>query len=94
VPTLLQLGATAGAVLAILAALRVAWRAWRRVDDFLSDWTGEPQRPGVPERPGVMVRLDRIETRLYKVEQQVYPNHGSSLHDKVTKIAEAVVDES
>jgi len=33
----------------------------RQVREFLEDWRGEPDRPGVPGRRGVMERLERIE---------------------------------
>ena len=29
--------------------------------DFLSDWKGEPERPGVPARPGVPERLATLD---------------------------------
>lgn len=56
-----------GAVLIIAAliyAVRKILKALRPVRDFLDDWNGEPNRPGVHSRPGVMARLDRIEQHL------------------------------
>lgn len=58
----------------------------RRVDDFLGDWNGEPDRPGVPGHPGVMARLDGIERRVTAVEKQLHPNGGSTLADAVQRI--------
>jgi hypothetical protein len=46
------------------AAWRVALglvRTGRRVDDFMDDWAGKPERPGVPATPGLMERVGRIE---------------------------------
>lgn len=68
------------------------------------DWEGEPARDGVPERPGVMKRLQNLDARLTVVEErttetaehsaataeQMRPNGGSSVYDKVTKVAEVV----
>ena len=38
-----------------------AWPIYRRVEQFLADWTGEPERPGFPARPGVPKRLEDVE---------------------------------
>lgn len=61
-------------------------RTLRKVNDFLDDWRGEPARPGVKARPGVMQRIEAIEA-------QLRPNGGSTVYDKVTKIAKAVDDQ-
>lgn len=67
-------------------------RAWF---NFLTDWRGEPERPGVERRPGVLerledltLRLDVVGERLERVEESAAvaafnsaPNHGSSAHD-------------
>lgn len=90
---IVQLGAVAGALLAlaglaVLVGRVVRWmlRTLRKISDFLDDWRGEPPRPGYPGRPGVPERLARIEA-------QLWPNGGSSLHDKVNQIRQQVVDE-
>jgi hypothetical protein len=90
---IVQLGAVAGALLtlaglAVLVGRVVRWmlRTLRKISDFLDDWRGEPPRPGYPGRPGVPERLARIEA-------QLWPNGGSSLHDKVNQIRRQVVDE-
>lgn len=78
---------------ALAGGARWISRRWRRIARFLDDWNGEPARPGVLERPGVMTRLARTEEwqtrtdgRLDRIEVQVFPNHGNSLHDKVQAI--------
>lgn len=80
-------GAICAALLAIIGLVglivRAALRTLRRLDDFLSDWRGEPRRPGQPRRPGVMERIERIEA-------QLRPNGGSSMRDRVNAIAGAV----
>jgi hypothetical protein len=55
----------------------------KKMGDAVDDLQGEPARPGVPERPGVMVRLATIE-------EQLYPNHGSTLRDAVDRVAVSV----
>ena len=49
-----------------------------KLHQFLDDWAGEPERPGVPERLGVMARLSAVE-------HELKPNGGSSFYDKLTK---------
>ncbi|MEU8195220.1 hypothetical protein AB0C10_15715 [Microbispora amethystogenes] len=51
-----------------------------RAEEFLGDWFGVEERPGVPGRPGVMVRLATIEGELH-------PNGGGSLRDVVNGTA-------
>lgn len=45
-------------------------RTGRRVDQFMDDWYGEPDRPGVPARPGMMERVSGIEERLDRAETE------------------------
>lgn len=87
-----------GGALTLAAAVgALAWKAVRgtlrlggKIEQFIDDWNGEEERPGVPARPGVMERVggieDRmtgIEDRVARVEEQMNPNHGSSLRDAV-----------
>ncbi|MFH8577100.1 hypothetical protein [Streptomyces zaomyceticus] len=78
----------AASVLAAVGAgvwrgIRGALRLHRRIDQFMDDWAGEEERPGVPARPGVMERVSGIEERLSRVEHELYPNSGGSLRDAV-----------
>lgn len=70
-------------ITAVTGLLGMLWRAIRSakrvnasMEQFLGDWRGTPDRPGVPGTPGVMVRIERIE-------KELFPNHGSSLRDAV-----------
>lgn len=78
------------AVGGIIVGMRAAGRAVRRANHFFDDWFGEPPRPGQPARPGVMERLATLEGRVEGIEGQLKPNGGSTVYDKVTKIAKAV----
>ncbi|GIH27605.1 hypothetical protein Aph01nite_59150 [Acrocarpospora phusangensis] len=62
-----------------ITALVVVRKSLKKLSDFMDDWNGEPDRPGVPGRLGVMQRLEAIES-------EVKINHGSSLKDAVNRI--------
>ncbi|MDH6189106.1 hypothetical protein M2168_002138 [Streptomyces sp. CZ24] len=90
VPALDALLVWGGAATVLAGFATVLWRGVRgtirlagRVEDFMDDWSGEPERPGVPGRPGVMERVSAIEERLQRVEHELYPNSGGSLRDAV-----------
>lgn len=90
IPTLDVVLAWGGAVTVLAAVGTVVWRGvrgalrlTRRVENFMDDWAGEVERPGVPGRAGVMERVSAIEDRLTRVEHELYPNSGGSLRDAV-----------
>lgn len=58
-------------------------RFLKKLGDTVDDLIGEPARPGVPERPGVMTRLSTIE-------EQLHPNHGSTLRDAINRVESGV----
>lgn len=73
--------------------VRVLIRLVRRVEQYLTDWYGEPERPGVPARPGILVRLQRAEEgitgmgeRLVRLEHEMQPNGSTSLRDAVDRV--------
>lgn len=66
-----------GAVAAVTRSLRPLVHG---VGQFLEDWNGEPERPGVsPAKPGVMARLSAIE-------HELHPNGGSSMRDAIDRL--------
>jgi hypothetical protein len=76
-----------GAVVAIASAAGLFWRITRsihhlvrHVEDFVADWSG------TEEHPGVMTRLCRIEHRIGAIEHELHPNSGSSLRDAVDRV--------
>ena len=58
------------------------WRCvapvFRMFREFLEDWKGEPDRPGVKGRAGVMARLGSIE-------HELHPNSGLSMRDAINR---------
>lgn len=87
------LAAVAAGTAGLAYLLRGAWRMTRAIHRMAEDLLGEPARPGQPARPGVIARLDDLDGRLRAVEQQVCPNGGQSLHDKVSAVKAAIVDQ-
>ncbi|SET43644.1 hypothetical protein [Nonomuraea wenchangensis] len=80
--------AIAGGLVTIATAVAVViqiMKFLKKVSNFIDDWQGEPERPGVPGRDGVMTRLEKIEAELKT-------NHGSSLRDAINRI-EANLDD-
>lgn len=78
------------AAAAAVTALGVLWRAvrglrrfGRRVEDFLGDWFGEPERPGVAAKPGVMARLENVETDMATIKKELSVDSGQSVKDHV-----------
>lgn len=81
----LTISAVLAAVTAIGMAVRWILKRLKGLDDFLEDWRGEPERPGVPARLGVLARIERLDAELR-------PNHGSSLRDSVDRIEAQLAD--
>ncbi|WP_405557747.1 hypothetical protein OHV08_28185 [Streptomyces canus] len=85
-----------GGALSLLIGVGTAiWRVVRgvshmtsRTGQFLDDWYGEGERPGVPARPGVMERLGNLEGYMRSVQHEVKPNSGASLRDAVDRANE------
>lgn len=76
-----------GALGVLAPGIIAIWRWCRRMSrqwgSFLEDWQGEAARPGVPPRLGVMERLAEVE----QCTQQLRPNGGSHLADRIEAIA-------
>lgn len=80
---IIELGAVATALIAIIIVVRRILAPLRKLHYFLDDWFGVPARPGVPARLGVMARLDAIE-------HELHPNSSMSMRDAVDRIEKAV----
>jgi len=59
------------------------WHLFRRTQQFLEDWFGEPARDGYEGRPGAMARLR-------SVEKELHPNGGGSFVDRISAEVRAV----
>lgn len=70
------LAGLSGLVAVLVRFARAAARTWERVDQFVDDWYGQPERPGVPARPGVLERVTSIE-------RELCPDEGGSLREAV-----------
>lgn len=75
---------------AAVGVLFEAWRRWRKFSrafaDFLTDWKGSPERPGVPAARGVMERLAHQDAELLYVRHELSFNSGKSVKDTVYRI--------
>lgn len=80
---LLFISGVLGALLVVRKVLKPFVDA---LQNFLSDWNGEPERPGVDRRLGVMERFEVIERTLAGITHEVKPNDGGSMHDKINRI--------
>lgn len=93
---LIAIGAGAGAVLAILGLAALVGRrlrkGWGRLDAFLEDWNGTPERPGRKRIPSMPERVAELEHGLAAVRAQVTPNGGNSkrLGDRMVRVERAL----
>jgi hypothetical protein len=83
-------GILAGVALVLAGFNKFIWPNIKRWGNFLTDWEGEPARPGVAEKPGVMTRLQVVEFDLASVKAEVHPNHGKSIKDVVNDTNKSV----
>jgi hypothetical protein len=99
--TIIALSVGAPTVVAtVWAFIKKVWPIIKRVNYFVDDWFGEPEREGRSARPGVLSRLQGIEdTQLAHSKQfevvlhELFPNSGGSLRDEVkrTEVEIAVI---
>jgi hypothetical protein len=76
VEMIVTLGAVAAALIPITIVARGMYRAWKKIDAFLEDWHGEPERPGREAVPSMPARMVAVETRLKTIEGVVHYHHG------------------
>ena len=83
----------------ITAGLRWIHPIMTGIHDFLSDWKGEPARPGVAARPGVLAQIGDLRCDLEGVKRDMaqvredaasaafnsQSNHGTSSHDELVR---------
>lgn len=88
----IAIGIISGAVTLFWKAGAFVMGIYRRVQDFLDDWNGEPARPGVPARPGFPDRIAAIEADTAFTKTELKTNHGTSLRDAVNRMEKHLVD--
>ena len=83
----------------IAAGLRWIHPVMTGIHDFLSDWKGEPARPGVVARPGVLAQIGELRCDLEGVKRDMaqvredaasaafnsQSNHGTSSNDELVR---------
>ncbi len=72
-------GGASGLYVLVVKPLKAFNAIQEKFGDFMEDWFGTEERPGVPARQGVMLRLATIE-------DQLHPNHGTSLRDVADRL--------
>lgn len=77
----------------LIAVARWLYTQFKALDDLLSDWRGEPARPGVPRRAGVLERLDSIERKVNSAAFNSQSNRGMSAYDAHTNMLLEILDE-
>ena len=87
---LIELGKTAGALMAIAGlialvakAVRAMLRTMRKLGRLADEVLGDEDRPGWGKR------LTAVESKLATVVAEVKPNGGGSMRDEVRRIADA-----
>lgn len=82
-------GAAAGALGYLLTRIIKGMNTWF---EFVSDWYGHGDIPGVTERLEIgSERFDRIEIELKVIKDELFNNSGSSLRDAIDRIEAATV---
>ena len=93
-----------GVIGIFLGSIKWVWPLVSGVKSFLSDWMGEPARPGVDSRPGVPARLKTLDdavrkntddmATLLEVFEGVVSLHAEmgALSEKITEFQDAVKD--
>jgi len=66
--------------------VRWAFRAWKKIDNFLDDWFGEPERPGVAARPGFPERIARLE----RIVTNGLSDQVADIRKRVTRIEQSL----
>lgn len=94
-----DLGRYAGALVAIAGAAAVLWKLWSKAVGAVVDGAIERVRQAQLEADEDFAaavaelhrRLDSIGRSVEDVRAQVFPNHGSSLRDRVDELYELVL---
>lgn len=69
-----------------IVVFRKSLQAFFKWNLFVSDWFGEPERPGSPARPALTERVATLETQVKEIREEFKNNGGSSLRDAIDRI--------
>ena len=95
--TVLEVLGVLGAIGLFLGSIKWVWPLISGVKSFLSDWMGEPARPGVDPRPGVPARLkdldDAVRKNMDDVATLLEVFEGLvSLHAEIESLSEKIAE--
>ena len=89
--TIILIGAAASAIAAIGFIFNKAFKLFGTWFEFINDWYGTEDKPGVNERLNHGAeRFEYIEGELKIIKEELFNNSGSSLRDAIDRIEAAV----
>lgn len=71
---------------------RKSLQAFFKWNLFVSDWFGEPERPGHPARPALTERVAKLEEQVVEIREEFKNNGGSSMRDAIDRIERKLDD--
>ena len=80
---IIALAAITGALLTIWTFIKTIGPLIAATQDFLEDWNGTAERPGIPRRPGMMERMSAVEKAALAAKHNTEANGGTSSHDQI-----------
>lgn len=89
---LTALGALAALSTVLANRVKWIWMVFKRVEQFLEDFYGTKERPGVPARKGVLERLQNLDEDISGIKVELNYNSGSTLRDAVRRIDDNVAE--
>lgn len=58
-----------------------------KIHDFLEQWFGSPDQPGLPDRmKAVELQMNQQSHTLGELRHELKPNGGSSMNDRLTRV--------
>jgi hypothetical protein len=76
VEAFLEATAVLTGLLVLYKCVVLLYTGWKRIDNFLDDWNGEPGRPGHEATLSMPERMDQVEARLTALEVTIQNGNG------------------